>query len=109
VKPTAKEIAEFIEEASLVAENPAVIPGIDAEAARQVRRIARITIALTERIAELEQAQADAIKAAVDAANNRAADAFRRYVNHVPPEGDMDSTDFQDLLRSGAPAPGAVK
>jgi len=54
-------------------------------------------------------AAADAIKAAVDAANNRAADAFRRYVNHVPPEGDMDSTDFQDLLRSGAPAPGAVK
>jgi len=50
-------------------------------------------------------AQADAIKAAVGAANNRAADAFLRWDN-----GDVNETpeEFSEWLRSGEPAPGTV-
>ena len=51
----------------------------------------------------------DAIKAAVDKANNRAADAFHAYHFNDQAFDSMDAADFEEWLRSGADAPGAVR
>lgn len=52
--------------------------------------------------------QADAIKAAVDKANNRAADAFHDWNRTGNPFSDMTTDEFSAWIRSGADAPGAV-
>jgi hypothetical protein len=56
-------------------------------------------------------AQADAIKAAVEVANNRAADAFsawHRDILETTALGRMNVDQFEAWLRSGEDAPGAV-
>jgi hypothetical protein len=56
--------------------------------------------------ATISAAQPDAIKAAVTAANNRAADAFHDWISDVA--GRAAANDFEEWLRSGDPAPGTV-
>jgi len=53
-------------------------------------------------------AQVDAIKVAVDKANNRAADALWRWAKTMEPFQGMTTGQFEEWLRSGADAPGAV-
>lgn len=52
-----------------------------------------------------KDAQADAIKAAVDKANNRAADAWLLRWKGKEPFASMTREDFEAWLRSGADAP----